>query len=87
MSGAIPSLPHTPSCRGAQLKHRDNFTFTFIIYDSEAHPASYPMGTRGSSPGVKRPGRGAIPPFPRYASMAWCLAKAQEQLYFTLLYS
>jgi len=22
--------PNTPSCRGAQLKHRDNFTFTFI---------------------------------------------------------
>jgi hypothetical protein len=21
--------PYTPSCRGAQLKHRDNFTFTF----------------------------------------------------------
>jgi hypothetical protein len=28
MSGAIPPLPNTPSCRGAQLKHRDNFTFT-----------------------------------------------------------
>jgi hypothetical protein len=28
MSGAIPSLPNTPSLRGAQLKenHRDNFT-------------------------------------------------------------
>jgi hypothetical protein len=24
---------------------------------SGAHPASYPMGTRGSFPGVKRPGR------------------------------
>jgi hypothetical protein len=24
---------------------------------SEAHAASYPMGTRGSFPGVKRPGR------------------------------
>jgi hypothetical protein len=29
MSGAIPPLPNTPSWRGAQLKHRDNFTFTF----------------------------------------------------------
>jgi hypothetical protein len=29
MSGAIPPLPNTSSWRGAQLKHRDNFTFTF----------------------------------------------------------
>jgi hypothetical protein len=28
MSGAIPPLPNTPSWRGAQLKHTDNFTFT-----------------------------------------------------------
>jgi hypothetical protein len=28
MSGVIPLLPNTPSWRGAQLKHRDNFTFT-----------------------------------------------------------
>jgi len=27
MSGAIPPLPNMPSWRGAQLKHRDNFTF------------------------------------------------------------
>jgi len=26
---AIPPLPHTSSLCGAQLKHRDNFTFTF----------------------------------------------------------
>jgi hypothetical protein len=25
MGGAIPPLPNTPSWRGAQLKHRDNF--------------------------------------------------------------
>jgi hypothetical protein len=31
MSVAIPSLLNTPSC-GAQLKHRDNFTFTFITF-------------------------------------------------------
>jgi len=29
MSGAIPPLPSMPPWRGAQLKHRDNFTFTF----------------------------------------------------------
>jgi hypothetical protein len=28
MNGAIPPLPNTPSWRGAQLKHRDNFTLT-----------------------------------------------------------
>jgi len=27
MRGAIPPLPHTPSWRGAQLNHRDKFTF------------------------------------------------------------
>jgi hypothetical protein len=29
MHGAVPTLPHTPSCHGAQLKHKDKFTFTF----------------------------------------------------------
>jgi hypothetical protein len=32
MNGAIPQLPNSPSWRGAQLKHRDNFTFTFTFY-------------------------------------------------------
>jgi len=27
MIGATPPLPHTPSWRSDQLKHRDNFTF------------------------------------------------------------
>jgi hypothetical protein len=31
MNGAIPPLPNTPSWRGAQLKHRDNFTFHFYL--------------------------------------------------------
>jgi hypothetical protein len=26
MRGVIPPIPNTPSKRGAQLKHRDNFT-------------------------------------------------------------
>jgi hypothetical protein len=30
MSGAIPPLPNTLSRRDAYLKHRNNFTFTFI---------------------------------------------------------
>jgi hypothetical protein len=28
---------------------------------------------------------GAIPPLPQYAFMAWCLVKAQEQLYLYLI--
>jgi len=31
MSGAIPPLPNTPSWSDAQLKHRDNFTFSFAV--------------------------------------------------------
>jgi hypothetical protein len=31
MRGPIPPLPNTPSWRGAQLKRRDNFTFTFSV--------------------------------------------------------
>jgi hypothetical protein len=27
MSGAIPPLPTTPSCRGDRLKHKENYTF------------------------------------------------------------
>jgi hypothetical protein len=30
MREAVPPLPSTPSWRGAQLKHRDNFTFTLL---------------------------------------------------------
>jgi hypothetical protein len=30
MHGAIPPLPNTPSWRGAQLKHRDNFTYAHV---------------------------------------------------------
>jgi len=29
MRAAIPPLPNTSLWRGAQLKHRDNFTFNF----------------------------------------------------------
>jgi hypothetical protein len=31
MRGAIPPLPNTPSCSGAQLKHRDKFNFIHWI--------------------------------------------------------
>jgi hypothetical protein len=33
MSGAIPPLPNKPTWHGALLKHRDNFTFTFYLYN------------------------------------------------------
>jgi hypothetical protein len=28
----MPPLPNTPSWRGAQLKHRENFTFTLVMH-------------------------------------------------------
>jgi hypothetical protein len=61
---------------------------------SEAHPASYPMVTRGSFPGVKRPGREAdhSPPSsaevknawsytstPQFVFIAWCLVKHRHK--------
>jgi hypothetical protein len=37
-----------------------NFSLHYCVQNgSGAHPASYPMGTRGSFPGVKRPGQEA----------------------------
>jgi hypothetical protein len=30
MRGAIPPLPNMPSWRGAQLRHRDNFTLLYF---------------------------------------------------------
>jgi hypothetical protein len=62
--------------------------------------ASYPMGTRGSFRGVKRPGREAdhSPPSsaevrnawsytssPQYVFMAWCLVKHRDNFIFILL--
>jgi hypothetical protein len=32
MNEALPPLPNTPSWRGAELKHRDNFTFSLCIF-------------------------------------------------------
>jgi hypothetical protein len=34
--GAIPPLPNTPSWRGAQLKHRDNFTLGLCVLSGKA---------------------------------------------------
>jgi hypothetical protein len=35
VSGAIPPFPNTPSWGDAQLKDRDNFTFTLWVYISD----------------------------------------------------
>jgi hypothetical protein len=63
------------------------------------HPASYPMGTRDSFPGVKRPGREthysrlssvevknawSYTPTPQYVFMSWCLVKHKDKFTFTL---
>jgi hypothetical protein len=42
MRGAIPPLPNTPSWCGAQLKHRDNFTYLFPLRISP--PSRYSGG-------------------------------------------
>jgi hypothetical protein len=35
--------PNTPSWRGSQLKHRDNFAFTFTIYVDSEVPGALPQ--------------------------------------------
>jgi hypothetical protein len=68
----IQSVPRTLSTGVKRPKrdptthlHLDNSTSPYFYLhhrvqnDSGAHPASYPMGTRGSFPGIKRPGREA----------------------------
>jgi hypothetical protein len=43
MSGAITPLPNTPSWRGVQLKHWDNFIFTFYLLRSSYSKRSLPF--------------------------------------------
>jgi hypothetical protein len=79
-----------------------NFSLLHRVQNgSGAHPASYPMGTRGSFLGDKGAGAWSWPltpssaevkermelihPFPQYAFKAWCSAKAQGQLYLSTL--
>jgi hypothetical protein len=38
--------PNTPSWRGAQLKHRDNFTFTLYLFHVWFHFATYVRNSR-----------------------------------------
>jgi hypothetical protein len=74
------------------LRHR-------IQAGSEAHSASYPMGTEDSYAGVKRKGReddhlhvmqrksmrGAIPALPQYVSKAWRLIKQKIRIHGVVL--
>jgi hypothetical protein len=54
-----------------------NFSLHYRIQnDSGAYPASYPMGTRGCVPGVKRPGREAY-----YSSSSNAEVKECVELY------
>jgi hypothetical protein len=86
MSGAIPPFPNTPSWRGAQLKHRDNFTASRPALSPIHPPIRWVTDDlfleeriRGVEltthlhlvPRLKM--RGAIPPLPRYVFMAWYL--------------
>jgi hypothetical protein len=78
--------------RSSSLRHRVN-------KGSGVHKASYPMGTAGYFPRVKRPGREAnhSPPSsaevksvwpytsnPPFVFMAWCLVKHRDNFTFTL---
>jgi hypothetical protein len=51
-----------------------NFSLHHCVQNgSGAHPASYPMGARGSFPGVKRPGREADPSPPFSVEVKECV--------------
>jgi hypothetical protein len=79
-----------------------NFSLRHLVQTgSGAHPASYPMGTRGSFPGGKAVSawswpmtsiycrgqrmRGAILPLPQYVPMAWCLVEHRDNFTFIFL--
>jgi hypothetical protein len=95
------ALGHGLDDWGAQvLAGTGNFFVHHCVQTSSvAHPSSYPMGTRESFPGVKCPGHEAdhspnakvknawnYTSTPQNTFMAWCLVKAQEQLYLYLQY-
>jgi hypothetical protein len=83
------------------LAGAENFSLHHHVQTSSGnHPASYPVGTRGSFPGVKAAGawswplisiyyrnqrmHGSLPPFPNYVFMAWCLLKPRDNLTLTV---
>jgi len=82
--GIALSVTHFSQANAAPSVKSTQFTFYHTLH---SHQASYPMGIRGSFPGGKAAGawrgsltsiqyrgqrmRGAIPPLPQYAIMAW----------------
>jgi hypothetical protein len=59
MRGTAFSLPHGLDDRGSRVRFpagAGNFFHRRVQNGSGAHPASYPMGTRGSLPGDKAAG-------------------------------
>jgi hypothetical protein len=83
------------SCRFRFPAGARNFSLHHCVQNgSGVHPASYPMGTRGSFPGSKAAGAwswpltsiwcqgqrmsGTIPPLPQYAFIAWCSVKHRD---------
>jgi hypothetical protein len=63
----FPSMPRSSECSTELVSY-------FKSTGSGAHPASYPVGSRDPSPGVKRPGREAdhSPPSSAEVKNAWC---------------
>jgi hypothetical protein len=72
MGGAIPPLPQYAFMAWCLFKEQGQLYFYLyhrVQTGSESHPASYPMGTRGYSPGVKRPGHEASHSLPSNAEI------------------
>jgi hypothetical protein len=75
--GDIPPLPNTSSWRGVQLKHRDNFTFTFTFF---------PLVPGDLSPGMKCPGAGGreadnTPPSSAEVKNAWSYTSTPQYVF------
>jgi hypothetical protein len=85
-------------CRIRFLAGAGNFSLHHCVQNgSGSHPASYPMGTRGSFPGSKAArdmkltthlhlvlrskNEWSYTSTPQYAFMAWCSVKGKGQLY------
>jgi hypothetical protein len=65
------------------IGHEPNFSLQHRVQNgSEARPASYPMGIRGSFPGSSAKVKNAwkYTSTPQYTFMAWCLVKHRTAL-------
>jgi hypothetical protein len=62
MRRATPPLPNTPSWRGVQLKHRDNFTFYINIFiEKETDMSRFVQTTQNTIRGVRTVPEGRKP--------------------------